>query len=232
MTGAYYGLWSGIELTKEIGFLVIAKGDSFSPSELMQEEFCKGLYSFEREVELQMAIAAEGLFQKVRKLKVFKYSELVAVQELFKFVVKKRKLVKDIFGRYFWVRVRPVFLNYWEKIFPDVLEIIQSDESTPDLRISLIYDLYESTLFLEPNEELFQKVIRAYLLLMLEKEAEFLHYKNAEVYLYNLIYRPEKNPPEIMSIIPDVEKREQLKKVVSQFPGNRAQKVLKWLSGS
>src|SRR4030095_8117540 len=151
-------------------------------------------------------------------------------RSLIKFTFDRRTVTKDVLARYLWDYVEPVFIQAPEELLPDILSLITAPDATVELRGSLIADLYQCILLLEPNSELSGGVIRAFFSLLFQPSAKALHHSLLDVQLYNLIFRDEQPRFTAASIFPNPAVRERLRVTSRQFDSDRAEEILNWLS--
>lgn len=229
----YHGLWSHVEPVPAVGvrYLVIARAELTSPAELMQEGPCQRLLDVGSASDVELALGAEKRYDKVLAEKGKEYPELDAARALLKFAADERVQAKDLFADYFWARVEPVFLQKAEDLLPHVLGLIMAADATIGLRRSLLYNLYQAVLLLEPAPDLVATMIKALFSLLIQEEASQLHSLLIEVQLYNLIFRQEQPQFDVAMILPNQADRDQILTVLSGFDSDRSQALMAWLGG-
>ncbi len=229
----YHGLWSHITPAAGVRYLVVAKAAGItSPDELMGEESCQGLLDYERAREVQIALEAERIFQEVSLKQDGKSAQLAAARALLRFTQERCAACSDVFARYLWARVRPIFVESDERPLTEVLALIMAEDASVALRGSLIADLYDAVLFLDSPPDLHQRVVRSFFSLLLQKEAGPLQHGLLEVQLYNLVFEDGTARIAAGAIFPEATERDRLKAALLHFDSERAKALLAWLSGA
>lgn len=226
----YYGLWSHIEPAAGTRYLVVANGTATSPAELMQEEYCEQLLDEELSTDVRAAVEAEEKY--INAIQKNGEVETEAARMLLKLAFEYRNQRKDVFARYIWARVRPTFVEDQKSLLPETLEIIAARDGTIELRGSFISDLYATVLFVKPSSDVSREVLRTFFAVLLQEESAPLHYRLVEVQIYNLVFRPEKKPFAVESILPDSAERERVKAVITKFHTDRAREIIAWLGSA
>jgi len=224
----YHGIWSHLQPHVGDRYTVIADTFLTEPAMLLQEGPLQYLLDFSYETDVRLAIEAERLYQKTLVTNNG-HGLYDASSAVITFTQSRRSDIKDVFGRYFWARVGPVFLSAPMDLLMNILSIILAEDTSHEARRSLISSLYEAILALEPNFDLLRAVIRAYFTLLLQNSASSLYTDLIEIYLYNLLFRNSKPLISAQRLFSDPDEQRNIQAKLMQFDSDRARRLLMWL---
>lgn len=190
----YHGLWSHTSPEPKKRYLVVAESAESRGAALVQDGPAKRLLAGELGGDVRFALEGETLFQERLHDPTGTARELAAARALLEHADESRSLARDVFGRYLWARVSPVFLASKDRPLVELLDLVTADDATLPLRAELCDGLYEATLALEPNPELSRKVVRALLTVLLEDEAKPLRHRLVNAELHPLVLDPDGRP--------------------------------------
>ncbi|HZS57426.1 MAG TPA: hypothetical protein VFA65_23705 [Bryobacteraceae bacterium] len=226
----YHGLWSYVQLQPGVEYLIVSSGNTNRVAELLKEGACHAVLDASYVADARAAIEAEWIYRTALAKADEPDADVAAASALLGFANGQRSKTKDLFGRYLWARVLPVFLHSYEKLEAPVLSLVLAEDATRELRGAVISGVYEGTLLLEPNPELTRAVIRAFFSLLRQKSAAPLAYKLVEVQLYNLVLREGNVDVPVESIYPEQPDRDALRKALEPFQSERARQLSNWLA--
>lgn len=190
----YHGLWSHTSPEPKKRYLVVAESAESRGAALVQDGPTKRLLAGELAGDVRFAQEGESLYQEQLREAGGTTGELAAARALLDHADASRGLARDVFARYVWARVAPVFLGSKDRPLVELLDLVTADDATLPLRAELCDGLYEATLALEPNPELSRKVVRALLTVLLEDEAKPLRHRLVNAQLHSLVLDPEGRP--------------------------------------
>lgn len=224
----YHGLWSHVSVESGNRYLVISNSQMGSPGVLMQEPACQQLLPANYDRDVLSAMEGETIYVSSLSAKAPR-NQPMGLLRLLDLAHRERTHTRKIFAQYLWARVRPTFSEYQESFLPSVLALITDENSTLELRESLIADLYETTLTLN-SPELTTRVLKTFLLLLTQKSALSLQGRLAEVQIYNLVFREGNSPVSSKTVTPGPEAVKPILATLIGLGTDRSNQLVKWLS--
>jgi hypothetical protein len=211
----YMGLWSHADTTPGVRYLVISAGGSKSPAELMQEGPCQRLFDAKLAADVHAAVAAEPATDAPR---------------LLQYAYERRTAVDELFGRYFWARLRPAFLREYPSLISPLLRLVQAAGEQVGFRRSVMDGLDDAVGLLDAPEDLVIPVARAYFQLLEQRETEPIQGELIEVHLFNTVFKDEGKPRmDSHLIFPDPADRQKYAALLKGSDLKRAAELRRWL---
>jgi hypothetical protein len=222
----YHGLWSHTDVAQGSRFLIFARAEaSRSASRLMQEDTVLRMATADNASDVRLAIQAE---ESIRRESARQdATELDRSLAVLKFAVSHRSDGGDIFARYLWSRIEQSFLKSPDRLLPEVLSIVNAQDSALNMRSSLLNDLYSDSLSLEDNTELRRRVVTGLLPLLTQPEARPMLPKLVNIVLFNLIFRSPQ--PKSDEVLPDAAERRRLATILNGMDLEEAHNIARWL---
>lgn len=227
----YHGLWSHLNPAVGSRCLVVAQGSLHAPGRLMQEGPCKRLADAGYEADVRLALEAEQAVRDAVAAQSEEYPRSLVATTLLDFTRRRAKAAKDMFARYLWARLEPAFGEPRIRPLDAVLELIAAEGITAEMRAALVESLYRA-LLRDPEPDLHQKVVRAFLLLLADRHASAVHHRLVEVELSNLVFEDDKPRLAVETVLPDARERASVKAAVTGMDADGAEELAKWLEGS
>jgi len=226
----YHGLWSYVHLTPGAEYVIVSRGATNQIAELLQEGLCQAVFDASYIADVKAAIEGERIYRAELARAIEPDAGVAAAHALLSFASERRSTAKDLFGRYLWARLLPVFLRSEQSLAAPVLRLIQTENATVGLRGVLISGIYEATLLLEPNPDLSRTVTRAFFAVLEQKSAAPLAGRLVEAQLYNLVLREGNVDVPVETIFPEQSERDTLRKALEPFTSERAHELSRWLA--
>jgi hypothetical protein len=226
----YHGFWSHAKATAGARYLVVAGGASDAPAVLMQEPAIQQLLDAGMAQDVKGALAAEEAFAP--ELSSHDAAKRrAAAHGMLELALQHRAAYRGLFARYLWARIDPIYTSAEDEVLPGVFDLIGAKDATPELRSSLIADVYAGVLALGPTPERCARLLKQLFGVLLQPEAAPLHDYLLQVPIYNLIFQPGARPLSSSAVVPAGGDRDRLKTVVAGFRSSQAREILTWLAG-
>ncbi len=211
----YMGLWSHADSTPGTRYLVVSTGGSKSPGDLMQEGPCQRLFDVKLAADVRAAMAAEPGTDAAR---------------LIQYAYEQRAGVDELFGRYFWARLRPTFLQGYEPLLTPLLRLVQADGQQTGFLRSVLDGLDDAFSRLDTPEDLAITVARAYFHLLEQRDTEAIRGELIEIHIFNTVFQDEGKPRlDSHRVFPNPADRARYAALLKTFDLKRASELRKWL---
>jgi hypothetical protein len=211
----YMGLWSHADTDAGVRYLIVAKGSSQSPADLMQEGPIERLFPAALAADVRAAAAAEQTRDPLR---------------LLQFAGGQSAKLDELFGRYVWARLMPAFLKQYQSLLEPVLSLLKDTKANSGFRREIVEGLDDAVTKLGSPLELIVPVARAYFGLLSRSETESLHDDLVDVHIFNLLFIDEKKPRiDSNRVISNAAERRSFASILQNFDTERSSQLRRWL---
>lgn len=219
------GAWSHVQPSPGEGYLVLARGTSTQPAELMQTGVLNGLFEPSRITDVRLALQAE-------RRTTPRASATNVFRSQVRFAQEHSQDVHDLYARYFWARVSPAIAMRPSARLPGILALVTAEEAGILFRQELLSLLDSAATFFELTPKARMNVAKGYVAILLQAASEPLHRSLAYSDLPGLLFQEGRPILKVRDVVPDRRDRERLREAaVIAIDEPEYRELADWIDG-